>query len=106
QLRQPLYLVDPETGALLDRRGGGAGALQQTLPTAEEIGLDGGPYLFVSNEGSGDVTVIDAREHRAIAVIPLGGDERPRGIHVSPDGSAVFVALSDDAPRSESDADA
>ncbi len=105
QLLQPLYLVDQGTGALLGGRTGG-GPQGGTLPTAEEIGLDRGPYIFVSNEGSGDVTVIDAREHRAVAVIPLGGDERPRGIHVSPDGSAVFVALSDDAPGTESGSDA
>ena len=105
QLLQPLYLVD-SGGALLDSRGAAAGPRGEALPTAEEVGLGGGPYIFVSNEGSGDVTVIDARTHRAIARIPLGADERPRGIHVSPDGAAVYVALSDEAPLTESDADA
>ncbi len=105
QLLQPLYLTDPGTGGLLGGRDG-TGPRGEALPTAEEVGLDEGPYVFVSNEGSGDVTVIDVREHRAVAVIPLGGDERPRGIHVSPDGSAVFVALSDDAPGTETGSDA
>jgi YVTN family beta-propeller protein len=48
--------------------------------------------LFVSNEKSGDVTVIDGSDLKVLATIPVG--KRPRGIHVSPDGKSVYVALS------------
>jgi YVTN family beta-propeller protein len=46
----------------------------------------------VTNETSGDITVVDVAAARAIATIPVG--KRPRGIRVSPDGSTLFVALS------------
>jgi len=52
-----------------------------------------GSYLVcVTNEGSGDLSIVDGVSHRRVATIPLG--KRPRGIHASPDGRLVFVALS------------
>src|SRR5437763_1273915 len=48
--------------------------------------------VFVTNEASGDLTVIDAATQAVIATAPLG--KRPRGIKVSPDGKSLFVALS------------
>ena len=48
--------------------------------------------VFVSNEKSGDVTVIDGKDHQVLGTIPVG--KRPRGIHASPDGKTVYVALS------------
>ena len=51
-----------------------------------------GYEVFVSNERSGDVTVIDGASLKAVATIPVG--KRPRGIHSSPDGRSVYVALS------------
>ncbi|MEO8306836.1 MAG: beta-propeller fold lactonase family protein [Pseudomonadota bacterium] len=48
--------------------------------------------VFVSNERSGDITVIDGLSHKVVATIPVG--KRPRGIHASPDGKTVYVALS------------
>jgi YVTN family beta-propeller protein len=52
----------------------------------------GGFEVYVSNERSGDVTVIDGTSHKVVATIPVG--KRPRGIHASPDGKTVYVALS------------
>src|SRR4051812_45992073 len=50
-------------------------------------------YLIcVSNEKGGDVTLIDGATRRALATIPVG--KRPRGIHPSPDGRTLYVALS------------
>ena len=49
-------------------------------------------WISVSNEGSGDVTIIDAATHEPIATIPVG--KRLRGIHSSPDGRYLYVALS------------
>src|SRR5206468_2085788 len=50
------------------------------------------PRVYVTNEASGDVTVIDAATDGVLATIPVG--KRPRGIQVSPDGTTVYVALS------------
>ncbi len=38
--------------------------------------------VFVTNEKSGDVTVIDGGDYKVLATIPVG--KRPRGIHASP----------------------
>ena len=48
--------------------------------------------VYVTNERSGDVTVISGANLQVTATIPVG--KRPRGIHVSPDGKVVYVALS------------
>jgi YVTN family beta-propeller protein len=48
--------------------------------------------LYVTNETSGDLTVIDAATLSPVATIPLG--KRPRGIAASPDGRRLYVALS------------
>ena len=48
--------------------------------------------VFVTNERSGDVTIIDGGDFKVVGTIPVG--KRPRGIHVSPDGKTVYVALS------------
>ncbi|HEV8217164.1 MAG TPA: hypothetical protein VGP95_15055, partial [Gemmatimonadaceae bacterium] len=44
--------------------------------------------VFVSNEASHDVSVIDATTNKVVATIPVGA--RARGIHVSPDGRRVY----------------
>src|SRR3954463_11014772 len=48
--------------------------------------------VFVSNERSGDVTVIDGTTDDVLGTFPVG--KRPRGIHATPDGRRVFVTLS------------
>jgi YVTN family beta-propeller protein len=48
--------------------------------------------IYVSNEKSGDVSVINGSDNRVLGTIPVG--KRPRGIHASPDGKTVYVALS------------
>jgi YVTN family beta-propeller protein len=48
--------------------------------------------IFVSNERSGDVTVIDGGDFHVITTIAVG--KRPRGIHASADGRSVYVTLS------------
>jgi YVTN family beta-propeller protein len=56
-------------------------------------GLAAAAYqVFVSNERSGDVTVIDGGDFKVLGTIPVG--KRPRGIHAGADGKTVFVALS------------
>src|SRR5436309_564312 len=53
---------------------------------------DGSYQVWVSNERSNDVTVIEGGTHKLVATISVG--KRPRGIHVSPDGKRVYVATS------------
>ena len=48
--------------------------------------------VFVSNERSGDITVIDGTSDSVVATFPVG--KRPRGIHAALDGKRVFVTLS------------
>jgi YVTN family beta-propeller protein len=53
--------------------------------------------VLVTNEVSGDVTVIDTTTDAVVGTWPVG--KRPRGIRVGPDGSTAYVALSG-TPRS------
>lgn len=59
-------------------------------------------FVFVSNERSGDVSVIDSVTDEVDTTFSVG--KRPRGIHPAPDGSRVFVALSG-SPRMAAGAD-
>jgi YVTN family beta-propeller protein len=58
----------------------------------KSVSDSGGPRVYVTNEVSGDMTVIDSGTRNVIATIPLG--KRPRGIHSSPDNKTLYVALS------------
>jgi YVTN family beta-propeller protein len=51
-----------------------------------------GEYVYVTNEDSRNITVIDARNDRVVTTIEVG--TRPRGVKVSSDGRTVYVALS------------
>ncbi len=48
--------------------------------------------ICVSNEKSGDVTIIDGANLQVTSTLAVG--KRPRGIHPSPDGKMLYVALS------------
>src|SRR5207247_10126989 len=48
--------------------------------------------VFVTNEKSDDVTVIDAATRAVVGTIRVG--KRPRGVVVSPDGRRVYVTNS------------
>jgi YVTN family beta-propeller protein len=48
--------------------------------------------VMVTNEFSGDLSVIDGSTHRLISTVALG--KRPRGVRVSPDGHWLYIALS------------
>src|SRR6266542_5838280 len=51
-----------------------------------------GYLVFVSNERSGDITVIDGATDAVVTTFKAG--KRPRGIHATPDGKRLFVTLS------------
>lgn len=55
-----------------------------------------GYRVYVTNEASGDLSVIDGATLEVIATVPLG--KRPRGIHASPDRKTIYVALSGSPP--------
>jgi YVTN family beta-propeller protein len=57
--------------------------------------------IYVTNEGSGDLSLIDASTLTVEATVPIG--KRPRGIEATPDGRFLFVALSDPRPTAASD---
>jgi YVTN family beta-propeller protein len=48
--------------------------------------------IYVTNEKSGDLTIIDGSDFKVVGSIAIG--KRPRGIHVSADGKTVYVATS------------
>src|SRR5690606_36625843 len=48
--------------------------------------------VLVTNERSGDLSVIDGATHEVLATVPMG--KRPRGLKISPDGKRLYVALS------------
>ena len=48
--------------------------------------------IYISNERSGDISVLDGRTWAETSRHPVG--KRPRGIHVAPDGATLYVALS------------
>ncbi|MBM3768866.1 MAG: hypothetical protein FJW32_26085, partial [Acidobacteria bacterium] len=52
----------------------------------------GGYRIYITNEASGDMSVISSSTHEVISTVAIG--KRPRGIHASPDGSTIYIALS------------
>src|SRR3984957_18631606 len=79
-------------------RGGRAGlaalccTLAASLAAFGAARAAGSSQVYGSNERSDDVTVIDGGDFSVVGTIPVG--KRPRGIHASPDGKFVYVALS------------
>ena len=63
-----------------------AAAAGPTMDTAK------GPRIYVSDEVSGELTVIDATTMKQLEQVKIG--TRPRGIHASPDGKTLYIALS------------
>ena len=68
-----------------------AGAIAGAVFSTAAAGA-GDYQVFVSNEKAGTVTVISGSDWKVTATIPVG--KRPRGIHASPDGKIIYVALS------------
>ena len=53
--------------------------------------------VYVTSEISGDLNVIDPATWTVVSTIHLG--KRPRGIHASPDGRTIYIALSGSPPE-------
>lgn len=67
-------------------------ALAASLAAVGSAAAAGSYQIYVSDERSDEVTVIDGGDFSVVGAIPVG--KRPRGIHASPDGRFVYVALS------------
>src|SRR3954447_14422927 len=81
-MRNTLAILAVGTGALLSLLAGRAAAAGESGPAY---------WVCVSNEKSGDVVLVDPASRQVVATIPVGN--RPRGIHPSPDGKFLYVAL-------------
>ena len=71
----------------------------KSTPTRESAAAGGptmdtakGPRIYVTDEVSGGLTVIDATTMKPLETLHIG--TRPRGIHASPDGKTLYIALS------------
>ncbi len=68
-------------------------AAEQPVQPAPTVAEDSSSFrIYVTNEVSGDLTVIGSNGYKVIATVPPG--KRPRGIHASPDHKTIYVALS------------
>lgn len=68
------------------------GCGSETKEASKSAESAGAYRVYITNEASGDLCVIDSARHEVIATVALG--KRPRGIHASPDGKTIYVALS------------
>jgi YVTN family beta-propeller protein len=66
--------------------------LSSCASTAPESKKPAAYRIYVTNEVSGDLSIIDSATMSVVANVPLG--KRPRGIHASRDGKLIYVALS------------
>lgn len=86
----------PDEAGSGDSAGSAAQSAAPGIPATEPGSvppLQAGSYrVLVTNERSGDLSVIDGDTRQVIARVPLG--KRPRGLKISPDGSHLYVALS------------
>jgi YVTN family beta-propeller protein len=91
----PVLMAIAALSACNDRPREAATASPAAAPAAAAVpapALQGSYGVYVTNEMSGNLTVIDPVSNTAIITLPLG--KRPRGIKASPDGGRLFVALS------------
>src|SRR5262249_9449290 len=51
-----------------------------------------GPRVYVSNEDSNDISIVDSATNTIAATVFVG--KRPRGIRLAPDGKTLYVAMS------------
>jgi YVTN family beta-propeller protein len=68
------------------------GQAAQPGPAPAAAAAGGAERVYVTNERSGTLSVVDAASGQVTATVPLG--KRPRGLKLSPDGRLLYVALS------------
>jgi YVTN family beta-propeller protein len=65
---------------------------QPKTPAPANPATPSGPRIYVSNEDSGDVSIIDVAEDKEVGRISVG--KRPRGLRLSADRARLYVAVS------------
>jgi PQQ-dependent catabolism-associated beta-propeller protein len=88
--RAPALLLLGGLGLACGGDRGQSGAAGDSAAAATDT--PGGELAYVTNEGSGELTIIDTSNDSVVGTIPVG--TRPRGIRLSEDGRTVYVALS------------
>ncbi|MGE0458886.1 MAG: beta-propeller fold lactonase family protein [Bauldia sp.] len=79
-----------------------------TLLSTTAVGQSPAYRLYVANEYGANISVIDPATDTVVTEIPISGrpgDVRPRGMAVSPDGSTIYVSISDFNPQFETPED-
>jgi YVTN family beta-propeller protein len=65
---------------------------EESMPAPAETSWPvGGELVYVSNEDSGNISIISTLDNQVVATMDVG--RRPRGIRVAPGGEKVYVAL-------------
>jgi YVTN family beta-propeller protein len=70
----------------------GLGACKRSPSPSATAAATSGPRLYVSDETGGNIVIVDPARGEVVDRIPVG--KRPRGLHLTHDGSQVLVALS------------
>lgn len=66
-------------------------AIPVTRPSGVAITADG-KHAYVTNLGSGSVSVIETVDNKVVSTVPLPAGANPAGIAITPDGTRVYVA--------------
>jgi YVTN family beta-propeller protein len=82
-------VIDTATNAVSTIQVGTAAPPVGVHPSGVAVAPDGG-HVYVTNQGSDDVTVIETATDTVISRIPVGTS--PLGVAVAPDGGHVYVA--------------
>jgi len=85
---EPLARKDPPAPAKQAERAP-SNAAEPEAPVPEGLR---GAKLVVSNEDSGDLSIVDVASGRELSKLAVG--KRPRALHLSPDGTQLYVAVS------------
>jgi len=65
---------------------------RRATPSLPPAAVAAGPWVWVSNEGSGDLALIDAATDEVVARVHVG--KRPRGLRLGLQGRSLFAAVS------------
>ncbi len=87
-----LFALGVCLGLLSHCGGSGDAPPESSAPEPAPLPAKTAPWVYITNEASGDMSIIDSATNEVIATVPLG--KRPRGIRISPDKKTIYVALS------------
>ncbi|MDO5056035.1 MAG: cytochrome c peroxidase [Lautropia sp.] len=90
-----LWVVNPDQDSVsvLD---GSSHALLKEIPVGtapRTLAIDNAGHVWVSNRGSGTISIIDPASLEVVTTITLSSSAQPYGVVNAPDGSGVWVSL-------------